>query len=50
MAKSPASDPTEVNDERVKVVAVVGATVVLLAGIIACAMVSMAFLSNPPWY
>ena len=46
MAKSQAP---EVSDERVKVVAVVGATVVLLASIIACAMVSMAFLNNPPW-
>lgn len=49
MAKPSASELKEIQDERVKVVAVVGATVVLLAGIIACATISMAFLNNPPW-
>ena len=49
MAKTSASELKELQHERVKVVAVVGATVVLLAGVIACATISMAFLSNPPW-
>lgn len=49
MAKTAASQLKELQDERVKVVAVLGATVVLLAGIIACATIAMAFLSNPPW-
>ncbi len=49
MAKNSASELAAASDDRVKVVAVVGATVVLLAAVIACAMVSMAFLNNTPW-
>ena len=49
MGKDSATKMNEPGDERVKVVAVVGATVVMFAGIIACAMISMAFLNNPPW-
>jgi len=49
MAKNSATEMNVASDERVKVVAVVGATVVLFAAIIACAMISMAFLNNPPW-
>lgn len=37
------------SEERVKVVAVFGVSVVLLASIIACALVAIAFLNNAPW-
>ena len=49
MATNSAAEMNDSSDERVKVVAVVGATVVAFAAIITCATESMAFLNNPPW-
>ena len=44
----PSERPTD-SENRVRVVAVFGVSVVLLASIIACALVAIAFLNNAPW-